>query len=233
MKSSFQKYYNEAEEHLNEYLQASKSSFDKTIAEVAADREHTKQAYTKWFEETKEGFTSFFESAENRITELETLYSEKLSLKAPAQYWEKRAGKLKRVGRWWFIGLLISISICIGILYKSLAFIADGTIAKIFEDVGSAVKWSVAFLVLISFLAYAIRILAKMTFSSFHLARDAEEREHLTYVYLALLEEKGIDGTERHLIMQSLFGRAETGLLKDDGAPTLPGNIVDKFQVGK
>ena len=82
---------------------------------------------------------------------------------------------------------------------------------------------------LISFIAYAIRVISKLTFSSFHLVRDAEEREQLTYVYLALHKEKGIDQTERHLVMQSLFSRADTGLLKDDASPTMPGNIVDKF----
>ena len=67
-----------------------------------------------------------------------------------------------------------------------------------------------------------------MTFSTFHLSRDAEEREQLTYVFLAMQKEKAIDPTERHLIMQSLFSRADTGLLKDEGSPTMPGNIFDK-----
>lgn len=233
IKSSFQKYYNEAETHLNEFLQTSKNNLDEAIVEVESDKEATKAAYTEWFELTKSGFTTFFDDAGNKITELEKLYKEKLRLKAPAQYWEKRAKKLKVAGRWWFGGMMTTVAVCIVILYKTLTLIADGTIAEIFEEVGTAVKWSIAFVVLISFLAYAVRIVAKMTFSSFHLSRDAEEREHLTYVYLALLEEKGIDETERHLIMQSLFGRAETGLLKDDGAPTLPGNIVDKINLGK
>jgi hypothetical protein len=29
--------------------------------------------------------------------------------------------------------------------------------------------------------------------------------------------------------MQSLFSRADSGLLKDDASPTMPGNIVDRF----
>lgn len=233
IKSSFQKYYNEAETHLNEFLQTSKNNLDEAIAEIDVDKETTKSVYTKWFEDTKGGFDTFFDNAENKITELENLYKEKLRLKAPAEYWEKRAKKLKRTGQQWLVGIIATVVICVFIVYITLTLIADGTIAKVFEEVGTAVKWSIGFVVLISFLAYAVRIVAKMTFSSFHLSRDAEEREHLTYVYLALLEEKGIDETERHLIMQSLFGRAETGLLKDDGAPTLPGNIVDKINLGK
>ena len=71
-----------------------------------------------------------------------------------------------------------------------------------------------------------------MTFSTFHLVRDAEEREQLTFVFLAMQKEKAIDPTERHLIMQSLFSRADTGLLKDEGSPTMPGNIFDKVIAG-
>jgi len=51
----------------------------------------------------------------------------------------------------------------------------------------------------------------KAMFSSFHLARDAEEREHLTFVYLALINDSKIEKEDRQLIMQSLFSRADTG----------------------
>jgi Family of unknown function (DUF6161) len=33
----------------------------------------------------------------------------------------------------------------------------------------------------------------KMMFNAFHLARDAEERERLTYVYLAMLKDASVD----------------------------------------
>ena len=71
--------------------------------------------------------------------------------------------------------------------------VADGTLQKVFAETSTAIKWSVAFITLISFLAYGIRTFAKLTFSSFHLVRDAEEREQLTYVYLALKKEQKID----------------------------------------
>ena len=34
---------------------------------------------------------------------------------------------------------------------------------------------------------------------------------------------------DRQLIMQSLFSRADTGLLKDDSGPTMPNDITGKF----
>ena len=82
---------------------------------------------------------------------------------------------------------------------------------------------------IISFLAYGMRSLNKLMFSSFHLARDAEERKKLTYVYLALKEQGAVDKEDRHIILQSLFSRAETGLLKDESSPTMPSTLMDKF----
>jgi hypothetical protein len=73
------------------------------------------------------------------------------------------------------------------------------------------------------------QLLAKLTFSSFHLSRDAEEREQLTHFYLALKKDTAIEPEERQLILQSLFSRADTGLLKDDSSPTMPTSIIEKF----
>jgi hypothetical protein len=115
-----------------------------------------------------------------------------------------------------------------------LFFISDGTLKDLFSATGSAIRWSIVFVTFVSFLAYAIRIFAKLTFSAYHLFRDAEEREQLAYVYLALKKEKNIDDTERHLIMQSLFSRADSGLLRDDSSPTMPGgSVIEKIMGGR
>jgi hypothetical protein len=60
------------------------------------------------------------------------------------------------------------------------------------------------------------------------LVRDAEERKQLSYVYLALKENGSIADTERHIVLQSIFSRADTGLLKEDSSPTMPSSILDK-----
>lgn len=71
----------------------------------------------------------------------------------------------------------------------------------------------------------------KIIFSAFHLARDSEERHTLTYFYLALLKDQNNEITkeDRQLIMQALFSRSETGLLKDDSAPKMPNDILTKL----
>ncbi|HAH36815.1 MAG TPA: hypothetical protein DEQ87_13685 [Algoriphagus sp.] len=234
-KSSLSRFRN----HIDEYISKSEGDFishsgdlkkktDDTIDEIIKYKESKTKEYEDWFGKTSKSFSEFDASSHEKITYLENLYHEKLKLEAPAQYWNKRAKSLKTEGRWWLVGLILSIIAGVGIFIYALQLLSDGTLKDIFDDTATAVKWSVIFITLVSFLAFLIKTLSKMTFSTFHLSRDAEEREQLTYVFLAMQKEKAIDPTERHLIMQSLFSRADTGLLKDEGSPTMPGNIFDK-----
>ena len=89
-----------------------------------------------------------------------------------------------------------------------------------------------AFLILatvISLAVYLVRVAAKMTFSSFHLQRDAEERRQLTLVYLALIREDAASQEDRDIILNSLFSRADIGILGGDSAPTMPTSFVDRI----
>ncbi len=71
--------------------------------------------------------------------------------------------------------------------------------------------------------AYLLKVISRLAFSSFHLMRDAEEREQLTYLYLSLTNESVIDKDSRDIILQALFSRSETGLLAQEHGPTMPG----------
>lgn len=189
--------------------------------------------YEDWKKGSKDDFSSFLTNSDNSFKKLEELYQEKLKLEAPAVYWKNRATKLKDEGNKWLyflIGVTIVSVLALGIV---LYLISDGTLRELFDKTGSAVRWSIVFITFVSFLAYAIRTFAKLMFSSYHLSRDAEEREQLTYVYLALKKEGDVDSTERNLIMQSLFSRVDSGLLKDDTSPTMPGgSILNKYMGG-
>ena len=114
-------------------------------------------------------------------------------------------------------------------LYLLLWLTPEGMLLSFVKGNAQAIKWSIIYVTFISFLAFGIRALNKVAFSSFHLARDAEEREQLTYVYLALIKDKAVDEKDKNLIMQSLFSRADTGLLKDDSGPTMPNDFAGKI----
>jgi hypothetical protein len=229
MRSDFQNKYLESENQLTDYLKQANQKYIDYSDKVDEFKKEKETVYTGWFQTASEEFKNFYSDSDKKIKDLEDLYKEKLKLEAPAKYWSDRAIKLRSEGNRWLISLIITVLVGIGLLIWCLAEISAGTLDKIFQNSGTAIKWSVVFITLISFIAFAIRIFSKLTFSSFHLVRDAEEREQLTYVYLALKKEKNIDETERHLIMQSLFSRADSGLLKDDSGPTMPGNIAEKI----
>ena len=80
---------------------------------------------------------------------------------------------------------------------------------------------------------YILRITVKLSMSSFHLSRDAKEREQLTYFYLSLMKNAAITEKERALIINSLFSRSDTGLLKGDSAPSMTSNISDLLDKDK
>src|SRR5690606_27470783 len=97
-------------------------------------------------------------------------------------------------------------------------------------DKTAAIRWSLVFVIFVSIFFVVARALLKFMFSNFHLARDAEEREKLTYLYLSMIEKGALDEEERKIILQSLFSRSDTGLLKEDSSPTMPnvGGLISR-----
>ncbi|MDF2380635.1 hypothetical protein JMG10_04090 [Nostoc ellipsosporum NOK] len=229
IRSDSQKFLQDSQIDFSSFVEKTISQYNKQTDIITRSQIEQNTSYKQWFTGTSTLFSEFEQSAKDNIKELENLYQQKLKLEAPAAYWNNRANKLRKDGHKWLIILSLIIVFGISILIWVLNRIADGTIDRIFDSSATAIKWSVVLITMISFIAYGIRVFSKLAFSTFHLVRDAEEREQLTYVYLALQKEKGIDQTERHLIMQSLFSRADSGLLRDEGGPTMPGHIVDQI----
>lgn len=249
---------NESETQLTEHLTNANEVYKVYIEKIDEFKAEKEALFEDWFEGNeenevigvKEEFNSFkqdkevifnqwFEGTEDilgvkkKVSDLEHTYEELLRLKKPAEYWKTRATILKSEGWksiYWLIGLVAFACVT---LYLLLWLTPEGMLLSFVKGSAQAIKWSVVYVTFISFLAYGIRALNKIAFSSFHLARDAEEREQLTYVYLALIKDNAVDEKDKNLIMQSLFSRADTGLLKDDSAPTMPNDFAGKMFGGK
>jgi len=227
---SFQKHLEETETTLVDHLTSTKKQTTEFGEQIQALKEEKDGLYNAWYNATKEDFQKFDESSKGKIKELEETYKEKLKLEEPAKYWETRATKLRTQG-WIALGVTAGVVLLI-ILYlgKILWESPESIYLSWFEkDKSAAIRWSVVYITIVSFVAFALRALIKVMFSSFHLARDCEERNTLTYFYLALLKDSNVDDKDRQLIMQSLFSRADTGLLKDDSSPTMPNDITGKL----
>ncbi|MCA6423886.1 MAG: hypothetical protein IM568_13895 [Flavobacterium sp.] len=229
LRTDFQKLFEETERNVTDYIYKTHEKFNNYSTSIDQLKEEKNTLFQEWFETEKNNFTLFHGNAEQKMLNLEKTYQEQLRLKKPAEYWNKRAGELKKEGKYflnWMIGLLAFA--CIS-LYFLLWLTPSGMLLSFIKGDASAIKWSLIYITFISFLVFGIRAISKAMFSSFHLARDAEEREQLTYFYLSLLNDSNVDEKDRSLIMQSLFSRSDTGLLKEDSSPTMPGNVAEKF----
>ena len=165
-------------------------------------------------------FKEMSEYAIGRTKELEDLYREKLRLAAPATYWAKRARSLSFQGGFWAV-LLVIVSI-ISIAGAGAFFWA--WLHKAPMEFGLPSLQGVAlFAATVAGAVFLMRTLSRLAFSAFHLQRDAEEREQLTHLYLALIHEKALDTQARDVVLQALFSRADSGLLSGDHSPTMPG----------
>ena len=168
---------------------------------------------------------AYFSERDKRCADLENLYENKLRIEKPADYWKLMSEMYAKKGKVWLIagcllaGLIIAMLICI-IIFVPNVFDSDSHWFDILKN--SAIVTVIAGVAI-----YVLRIFVKMALSSFHLGRDAKEREQLSYYYLALIKENAITDRERALIINSLFSRSDTGLLKGESTPTMATNISD------
>jgi len=171
---------------------------------------------------------AYFKEKDRRCEELEKLYTEKLRLQAPAEYWNTLDKKYTKRGRLWLGVSIICSLLIVGVLIATLAFLPnlfpeDSHWFAVFRN-------SAILTVVTSILVYMVRYFVKIAMSSFHLASDARERENLSYFYLALIEKGAVSDKERAIILNSLFSRSDSGLLKGDSAPTMssaPSELID------
>lgn len=236
----------------NNYIQCAEETIDnfKTNAEEATKNYSILNAsYAKAFIEQEQRLDSittqsndymsniknekdiFFDSAKQRLDELEYLYGEKLKLSEPANYWEKIDTEYRGKGTKW---LVISIAIAILIVGGLIRFLLRAPV--LFSDDYhwfDNLKNSAIITVIASITIYMLRLTAKMALTSYHLSRDAKERKNLSYFYLALIEKSAVSDKERALILNSLFSRSDTGLLKGEAAPSMPSNITDIVELFK
>lgn len=164
-----------------------------------------------------------------KIKVLEEKYEEKLRLEPAAKYWNKSARRLMWQGI--ILGGLIIVMVVAGLCEGIHLFDLWLSNEKLPINLASLQGVLITITVLAIY-AYLLRILSRMTFSSFHLMRDAEEREQLTYLYLALSNEAKVDEKSREIVLQALFSRSETGLLTNEHGPTMPGIDMNQLLKG-
>lgn len=166
---------------------------------------------------------SSYEDWIKKISTLENTYEEKLRLSKPAEYWKNKASTLKKSGDNWRCYLIILIMIGL-IGFGILLFVWISHQSELNKVGIESIQGLAFFITILSIYAFALKSVSKIVFSTYHLQRDAEEREQLTYLYLSLINEGAeFDAESRNIVLQSLFSRVDSGLISGDSSPTMPG----------
>lgn len=229
IKKALTDWINSSEEELNNHIKTLNDLYELQCENFEELKKAKETKFNNWYDNIEKNFWVFDESSKKKIIDLEQTYESLLKLNKPADYWEKRWKKLREEWEKSLKLLIVFTLLSVVLIFITIAILPNWIANSFNESPIVAIKWSIAFITFISFLAYWIRTLNKITFSAFHLSRDAEERKQLTNVYLSLSKEWKIDIEERKLILQSLFSRVETWLLKDDSSPTMPNDFISKF----
>ncbi|PRD56742.1 DUF6161 domain-containing protein [Sphingobacterium gobiense] len=231
LRSRFESLSNEYQNELTVYIAKLKEDFHIHTSELEEFKNAKEKSITDWFI-TKKGEIEFFiAEAKNDIENIQASYRDKLKLEEPIKYWADRATALREKGNWLLGGIIgTSLLFAVGVYFLLWHTPAD-MLESIFDgDRTAAIRWSLVFVIFVSIFFVVARAFLKFMFSNFHLARDAEEREKLTYLYLSMIEKGALDEEERKIILQSLFSRSDTGLLKENSSPTMPnvGGLISR-----
>lgn len=192
---------------------------DKTSLEHTTQQESQKHEHEEQQKNQKDEFITYMDGCKARIADLENTYQEKLRLEKPATYWKKSAKKYGLQGSLWSLALIASILLGLVYFYDFFDSWLKGQALAVKLN---TLQGAVIFGSILAVYAFLVKTISKLTFSSFHLMRDSEEREQLTYLYLSLNNDGQVDESSRELILQALFSRSETGLLAGESGPTMP-----------
>ncbi|MBS6530475.1 MAG: hypothetical protein KH340_02520 [Streptococcus salivarius] len=196
---------------------------DKQYGEITSFTEDKHNEIQKQFDEKVSEFAEFQKSLnewqkekQNKLSDLEETYKNKLSLEAPEQLWNDRAVEhQKRATRWTYflIGAVLALIFTLVLL---VIVIHDYSLNIIKKDL-PFISESFILISIISFFIYIVRILIKIVMSNHHLATEYRQKAALTRFYQALTYAgTDIDKDERLIIINSLFSKVETGLVKTD-----------------
>lgn len=208
-----------------------RSEWQKNIEETRHSKEMLIEEHLSWTEQKQKEYDTYVDEKENKLSTLEKLYKEKIRYEAPVKEWEVRAKQLRRAGKGWVATLAVT---CIGIIV-GLVILLYNLPAAFSNDIlsgdPSAIKGFLLTITAVSFAVFLVRLFSRFAISAFHLQRDAEERLKLTYVFLGLVKDQSIAPEDRKFFLESIFSRADSGLLKHDSAPEMSGtaSILERF----
>ncbi len=184
--------------------------------------ESKKEELTKLVEDKNKLINDLIEQEKKEMESINATFTEHTRIEKPAKYWEELEKKYIEDGEKWMKFSIIVGFITIIFLWFILYNVPESLSGNLDKLTSVSIRSSIVLTLLVSVLVYLLRLFVKLSMSAYHLARDAKERHQLSHIYLALIKESGINENERAIVLQSLFSRADTGLLKGDSTPAFP-----------
>ncbi|HEM5580375.1 TPA: hypothetical protein U1694_001759 [Streptococcus suis] len=205
---------------LEELSADSEEQYREITAFTQAKNDEIQQQFDDKVDELKEfqdSIDNWQEEKQNRLKELEETYNAKLSLEAPEQLWNDRAVEHQKRARNWTIVLIVATILLI-LSSAMLVLVVYDYSKNITKDI-PFISESFILITVISFFIYMIRILIKIVMSNHHLATEYRQKAAMTRFYQSLIYSGiNIDKDERLIIINSLFSKVETGLVKTDNS---------------
>ena len=166
-------------------------------------------------------FQEGFDKTKAALNTLEQAYDVNLSLHKPVRYWHNKAKKHgKLVFRYTVVSLAVGL-FTFALACQAIQFVPDYVKAVTAGKDAAPAYIYLAPLVVVAFLLFwLLRVLVRLLLSHIHLQTDATEKETMIQTYLALLRNpEAVTRDERKFILESVFHRSSTGIVKDDSSP--------------
>lgn len=191
-------------------------NYESISSEIRTTSKEHEDNFRAFLDSNQETHDKALQTHKEAMAGLEQTFREKMTLRAPVEYWEGRHAHHTRrstILGWSVFGSMSALAGAIGL-------IANWVLNNLKAD-GTPEAWRVSVLALIGVLGvWAVRLIVRMFLSNVHLGTDAAERVTMVKTYLALLEgDKLPSDDDRKLILQALFRPASDGLVKDEGLP--------------
>jgi len=158
-------------------------------------------------------------SAMAKLHATDVTFTEKMALKAPVEYWEKKAAKHKAsegvMQGWLWVYFPLAFTCLVG-MFGGVGYYLLTTPATSLPP-GLTVVASAGLATSAGMLFWIGRLLTKLYLSQHHLRQDAEERATMTTTYLALTEVSAPGDTDRQIVLNALFRSTPDGIVKEEG----------------
>jgi len=158
-------------------------------------------------------------SAMAKLHATDVTFTEKMALKAPVEYWEKKAAKHKAsegvMQGWLWVYFPLAFMCLVG-MFGGVGYYLLTTPATSLPP-GLTVVASAGLATSAGMLFWIGRLLTKLYLSQHHLRQDAEERATMTTTYLALTEVSAPGDTDRQIVLNALFRSTPDGIVKEEG----------------